>query len=437
MLKLWNRLAIALVALAALSIAAACGGGDSSSKATTTTAAGGSATAAGTTAAVKKYDPGANDTTITLGGSYPYSGPASAYGTIGKAATAYFKMVNDQGGVNGRKIEFKTLDDGYDPGKTVQNTRQLVEQDKVFAIFNTLGTPSNSAIYDYLNQVKVPQIYVATGASKWGADPKGHPYTMGWQPDYVSEGRVYATYLLKNNPNAKIAILQQNDDYGKDYVNGLTQGLGDKKSMIVKTATYEVTDATVNAQVSQLKDSGADVFFVVATPKFAVQALVAAKQVGWKPLIIMNSVSQSAGAVMKAAADQAGADTNANVVTAIYIKDPADPQWANDPAMKAYFDFMKKYYPDGNANDGFNAYGMAVAQQMVETLKRCGDNLTRDNLMKQAASFKDYRIDLLLPGVLINTSPTDFYPIQQMEMAKYNPTANKWDLSGNLVDAGK
>jgi branched-chain amino acid transport system substrate-binding protein len=339
--------------------------------------------------------------------------------------------------VNGRKIEFKTLDDSYDASKTVQNTRQLVEQDKVFAMFNTLGTASNEAIYEYLNQAKVPQLFVATGAAKWGADPKGHPYTMGWQPDYVSEGKIYAAYLLKNNSNGKIAILQQNDDYGKDYVTGLTQGLGDKKSMIVKTATYEVTDATVNAQVSQLKDSGADIFYVAATPKFAVQALVAAKQIGWKPLIVMNSVSQSTGGVMKPASDQAGADANANVLTAIYIKDPADAQWANDPAMLAYFDFMKKYYPDGNPKDGFNVYGMAVAQQLVETLKRCGNELTHDNLMKQAASFKDFKIDLLLPGVTVNTSATDFYPIQSMQLAKFNSSALKWDLFGDVIDVSK
>jgi branched-chain amino acid transport system substrate-binding protein len=432
----WKRWAIAFVAMAGLAGAAACGGDDTTGT-TPTTAGGGATTAASPTGGVKKYDPGVTDTSILLGGSYPYSGAASAYGTIGKAIDAYFKKVNDEGGVNGRKLEFKTLDDAYSPPKTVENTRQLVEQDKVFAIFNTLGTPPNSAIYDYLNQQKVPQIYVATGASQWGADPKGHPYTMGWQPDYVSEGKVYASYLLKNNANGKIAVLYQNDDYGKDYLKGLQDGLGDKKSMIVKSVTYEVTDATVNAQVSTLKDSGADIFYLVATPKFAIQAMVQAKQIGWKPLIVLNSVSESTAAVMKTTIDQAGADSVSNVVSTFYIKDPADPQWANDPAMKAYLDFMKKYYPDGNPNDGFNVYAVAVAQTMVEALKRCGNELTRDNLMKQAASMKDFRVDLLLPGVLINTSATDFYPIQSLQLAKFDSSGVKWNLFGEVLDASK
>jgi branched-chain amino acid transport system substrate-binding protein len=260
---------------------------------------------------------------------------------------------------------------------------------------------------------------------------------MGWQPDYVSEGKVYASYLLKNNANGKIAVLYQNDDYGKDYLKGLQDGLGDKKSMIVKSVTYEVTDATVNAQVSTLKDSGADIFYLVATPKFAIQAMVQAKQIGWKPLIVLNSVSESTAAVMKTTIDQAGADSVSNVVSTFYIKDPADPQWANDPAMKAYFDFMKKYYPDGNPNDGFNVYAVAVAQTMVEALKRCGNELTRDNLMKQAASMKDFRVDLLLPGVLINTSATDFYPIQSLQLAKFDSSGVKWNLFGEVLDASK
>jgi len=435
----WKRWAVALTALAVLAVAGACGGDDDSSKVNTPTPGGGPTTAATPTPAggVKKYDPGATDTTITLGGSYPYSGGASAYGTIGKVITAYFKKVNEEGGVNGRKIEFKTLDDGYDPARTVQNTRQLVEQDKVLAIFNTLGTASNAAIYDYLNQQKVPQLFVATGAAQWGADIKGHPYTMGWQPDYQSEGKVYAAYLLKNNANGKIAVLYQNDDYGKDYLKGLTDGLGDKKSMIVKSVTYEATDATVNAQVSQLKDSGADIFYVAATPKFAAQSLVQAKQVGWKPLIIMNSVSQSTASVMKVAITQAGADSVSNVLTAFYLKDPADPQWANDAAMKGYFEFMKKYYPDGDASDGLNVYGVTVAQGLIEVLKRCGNELTHDNIMKQAAGLKDLRLDLFLPGVLVNTSATDFYPLQTLQLAKFDPTGVKWDIFGQAIEAGK
>ena len=437
MRSFWKLWPIAIVALAMLAFAAACGGDSTST--TPTAAPGGSAAASSPTTAggVKKYDPGITDTSILLGGSYPYSGGASAYGTIGKATTAYFKKVNDDGGVNGRKIDFKTLDDGYSPPQTVQNTRQLIEQDKVFAIFNTLGTPPNSAIYDYMNQVKVPQIFVATGASTWGADPIGHPYTMGWQPDYISEGKVYAGYILKNNPNGKIGILYQNDDYGKDYVTGLEQGLGAKKSMVVKKLTYEATDATVNAQVSQLKDSGADIFYVAATPKFAIQSMVQAKQVGWKALIVLNSVSESTAAVMKPTMDQAGPDAVSNVISTFYTKDPADPQWANDKAMADYRAFMKKYYPDGNADDVFNVYGYSVAQTMVEVLKRCGNELTRLNLMKQAASLKDLRIDTLLPGILINTSATDFYPIQSLQLGKFNPTGVKFDLLGQVLDVSK
>lgn len=434
MSKPWRYWIFALLAIIALVVTVACGGDDDDDDDGGTTP-GGSATTSG--GGEKKYDTGVTDSTIVLGGSYPFSGNASAYGTIGKVISAYFKKINEEGGVNGRKIEFKTLDDGYSPDRTVQNTRQLIEQDKVFAIFNTLGTPPNSAIYEYMNQVKVPQIYVATGASKWGADPKGHPWTIGWQPDYVSEGKVYASYILKNNATGKIAILYQNDDYGKDYVNGLEQGLGDKKSMIVKKATYEVTDATVNAQVSELKDSGADIFYVAATPKFAIQAMAQAKQLGWKPLIVLNSVSSSTAAVMKPTEQQAGADALSNVITTFYIKDSADPQWANDPAMKDYLAFMQKYYPDGDPNDAFNVYGVAVAQTMIETLKRCGNTLTRENLMKQAASLKDYRVDLLLPGVTINTSETDFYPIQALQLAKFNTGGTKWDLFGEVIDAGK
>ncbi|HEX6030844.1 MAG TPA: ABC transporter substrate-binding protein [Tepidiformaceae bacterium] len=435
MRKTWHYWSLALLAILALVVTVACGGDDDDDDGGTPS--GGGTTATAPSGGEKKYDPGVTDTTITLGGSYPYSGNASAYGTIGKVIEAYFKKVNEEGGINGRKIEFKTLDDGYSPDRTVQNTRQLIEQDKVFAIFNTLGTPPNSAIYEYMNQVKVPQIYVATGASKWGADPKGHPWTIGWQPDYVSEGKAYAAYILKEKPNAKIAVIYQNDDYGKDYVKGLEEGLGDKKSAIVKSVSYEVTDATVNAQVSQLKDSGADVFYVAATPKFAIQSLTQAKQLGWAPLIIMNSVSSSTAAVMQPALQQAGPESVSDVVTTFYLKDAADPQWKDDKAMKDYMDFMKKYYPDGNVNDTFNIYGVAVAQTMVETLKRCGNTLTRENLMKQAASFKDFRVDLLLPNISINTSATDFYPIQSVQLAKFDPAGGKWNLFGEILDASK
>lgn len=441
--KRWTAL-LMLFAAVAMVLAAACGGDDDDDDGGTTPPAGGT-TAAGQTPTqqqdVKKYDPGASDTEIKIGGVYPFSGPVAAYGTIGKAVEAYFKMVNEQGGINGRKITFITKDDQYSPDKTVQAVRELVEQEKVLLIFNTLGTPSNTAIWDYLNQQKIPHLFVATGASKWGADPKSRPWTIGWQPDYQSESAIYVEWLAKEKPNAKVAILYQNDDYGKDYVEGFKKALGAKASqVIVKEATYATTDASVNAQVAQLKESGADTFFVVATPKFATQALVAATQVGWKPTILLNSVSQSIPSVLDPAAQQ-GADLS-NIISTFYIKDPGDPQWANDPAIKAYKDFMAKYYPSGNVNDGFNVYGYAVAQTLVEVLKKSGNNLTRENIMKQATSLKDLRIDVLLPGILINTSPVDsatpdYYPIQAEQLAKYNPSAKKFDLFGEVIDIGK
>lgn len=440
--KRWTAL-LMLVAAVAMVLAAACGGDDDDDKKETPAPGGQTPAAASPTPQqdVKKYDPGASDTEIKIGGIYPFSGPVAAYGTIGKTVEAYFKMVNEQGGINGRKITFITKDDQYSPDKTVQAARELVEQEKVLFIFNPLGTPPNSAIWDYMNQQKVPQLFVATGASKWGADPKSRPWTIGWQPDYVSESAIYVEWLSKEKPNAKVAILYQNDDYGKDYVEGFKKALGAKASqVIVKEATYATTDASVNAQVAQLKESGADTFFLVATPKFATQALITATQIGWKPTIILNSVSQSIPAVLDPAAQQ-GADLS-NIISTFYIKDPGDPQWANDKAIQDYKAFMQKYYPAGNVNDGFNVYGYAVAQTLVEVLKKAGNNLTRENIMKQATSIKDLRIDVLLPGILINTSPVDspepdYYPIQAMQLAKFNPSAKKFDLFGEVIDVSK
>ncbi|WP_322818591.1 ABC transporter substrate-binding protein [Tepidiforma sp.] len=437
----WTAL-LMLFAAVAMVLAAACGGDDDDDTGESPTA--GQTAPAGQTPAQTekpKYDTGASDTEIKIGGIYPFSGPAAAYGTIGKTVEAYFKMVNEQGGINGRKITFITKDDAYSPDKTVQAARELVEQEKVLFIFNTLGTPPNTAIWDYLNQQKIPQLFVATGASKWGADPKTHPWTIGWQPDYQSESAIYVEWLNKEKPNAKVAILYQNDDYGKDYVEGFKKALGTKaSSVIVKEATYATTDASVSAQVTQLKESGADTFFLVATPKFATQALVTATQVGWKPTILLNSVSQSIPAVLDPAAQQ-GADLS-NIITTFYIKDPGDPQWANDKAIQDYKAFMQKYYPEGNVNDGFNVYGYSVAQTLVHVLKQAGNNLTRENIMKQATSIKDLRIDTLLPGILINTSPVDsptpdYYPIQAEQLAKYNPGAKKFDLFGQVIDTGK
>ncbi len=423
----WTALLVFMAAVAMVA-AVACGGDDDDDDAPTQ-ATGGTTAPASPSAATDKaqYDTGASDTEIKIGGMWPFSGPASAYGTIGKSVEAYFKMVNEQGGVNGRKLTLVSLDDQYSPDKAVQGARQLVEQDKVLLIFNPLGTPSNSAIWDYLNQQKVPQLFVATGASKWGADPKSHPWTMGWQPDYQSESVIYAKYLADNKPNAKVGVLYQNDDYGKDYLEGFKKGLGTKASQtIVKEVSYATSDASVSAQVTQLKESGADTFYIMATPKFAAQALIAAAQIGWKPHFLIRfpfySRHEPAATVSK---------TPRDMMTVIYIKDPGDPQWAKDKAIEDYLAFMKKYYPDGNPLDGFNVYGYSVAQTLIDTLTRAGNNLTRENVMKQATSIKDLRIDTLLPGILINTSETDYYPIQSEQLAKYNPDAKKWDPLAN------
>jgi branched-chain amino acid transport system substrate-binding protein len=377
-------------------------------------------------AAQKKYSPGASDGTIKIGNTMPYSGPASAYGTIGRVEAAYFKMINEQGGINGRKIDFVTLDDGYSPPKAVEQVRKLVEQDEVLLVFQPLGTPSNSAIQQYLNAKKVPQLFVATGASKWG-DPQHFPWTMGWQPSYQIEARIYAKYVLQNKPDAKIGILYQNDDFGKDYLKGIKDGLGDKAAkMIVSEVSYEVTDATVDSQIVTLKGAGADVFFNITTPKFAAQAIRKSYDIDWHPLQLLTNVSISVGSVMTVA----GLEKGVGIITADYRKDPVDPQWQNDPAMKEWRAFMAKYYPEGDIKDNSNVYGYAVAQTLVQTLKQCGDNLTRENVMKQAASL-DMSPGLLAPGVKITTSATDFYPIKQMRLQKFD--GKSWVPFGEAI----
>ena len=354
--------------------------------------------------------------TIKIGNTNPYSGPASAYGTIGKTIGAYWKMVNDKGGINGRQIEWISYDDGYSPPKTVEMARRLVEQDQVLLVFQPLGTPPNSAIHKYMNAKKVPHLFVATGATKWN-DPKHYPWTMGWQPNYQTEGRIYAEHILKNNPNAKIGILYQNDDYGKDYLKGFRDGLGAKaSSMIVKEVSYEVADPTVDSQMVQLQASGADTFFNIATPKFAAQAIRKAYDSGWKPTQYVNNVSASVGSVLK----PAGLEKAVGVISTQYTKDPTDPQWANDPAIKEWKAFMAKYYPEGNLADGSNMYGYAVAQTMEQVLKQAGNDLSRANIMKQAANLKDFRTELLLPGIRINTSPTDFAPIESEQLIRFD-----------------
>jgi branched-chain amino acid transport system substrate-binding protein len=378
-------------------------------------------------ASQKKYGPGATDSLITIGNIMPYSGPASAYAMIGKTETAFFQMINDEGGINGRKVSFISYDDGYSPPKTVEQARKLVEDDNVLLIFNSLGTPTNSAIHLYMNQKKVPQLFVATGASKWN-DPKHFPWTMGWQPTYQTEGRIYAKHILKEMPHARIAIMYQNDDYGKDYVKGLRDGLGAKAaSMIVDEQSYETTEPTIDWQVVSLRSTGADVFFNVATPKFAAQAIKKMSEIGWKPLHILNNVSASIGSVMK----PAGFENAQGIVSAAYLKDATDPQWKNDADMKAWNAFMDRYMPGADKSDASDIYGYSVARTMVQVLKQCGDDLTRENVMKQAADLRNFEPGLLLPGIAINTSPTDFAPIEQLQLMKFK--GQIWQLFGDVI----
>jgi ABC-type branched-subunit amino acid transport system substrate-binding protein len=377
--------------------------------------------------AQKKYDTGATDTEIKIGNIMPYSGPASAYGVIGKTEAAYFKKINDAGGINGRKINFISYDDAYSPPKAVEQARKLVESDEALLIFNSLGTPSNSAIHKYMNSKKVPQLFVATGATKWN-DPKDFPWTMGWQPSYQSEGHIYAKYLLKEKPGAKIAVLYQNDDYGKDYLKGLKDGLGEKAaSMIVAEESFETTEPTVDNHIVKLKSSGADVFVDIATPKFAAQAIKKVAEVGWKPLHILNNVAASVASVIK----PAGFENAQGIISAAYLKDASDPQWDNDPGMKAFYEFMAKDFPEGNKLDQGTVVGYGVAQTLVQVLKQCGDNLTRENVMKQAASLKDFRTEVMLPGIKINTSSTDFAPINHLQLMRFQ--GERWNLFGDVI----
>jgi branched-chain amino acid transport system substrate-binding protein len=378
--------------------------------------------------AQKKYDTGASDTEIKIGNIMPYSGPASAYGVIGKTEEAYFRKINAEGGINGRKINFVTYDDGYSPPKTVEQARKLVESDEVLIVFNPLGTPPNSAIQKYMNAKKVPQLFVATGATKWN-DPKEFPWTMGWQPNYQSETIIYAKYILKNKPDAKIAVLYQNDDYGKDYLKGLKDGLGAKAaSMIVIEESYETTEPTVDSHIVKLKSTGADVFMNITTPKFAAQAIKKNAEIGWKPLHFLNNVSASVGSVIK----PAGMENAQDIISSNYLKDPTDPQWKTDASMKAWNEFLDKYYPEANRADASVMYGYIVTQGLVHVLKACGDNLTRENIMKQAASIKDLDLGGLLPGVKVNTSATDFAPISQLQLMKFK--GDTWELFGEILN---
>jgi branched-chain amino acid transport system substrate-binding protein len=380
--------------------------------------------------AEKKYDVGASDTEIKIGNCGPYSGPASSYSTIWKCEAAYFKKINAEGGVNGRRINFISLDDAYSPPKTVEQVRKLVESDQVLLIFNLAGTPTNTAIHKYMNQKKVPQLFVATGATKWG-DPEHFPWTIGWQPNYQSESRIYASYIIEQRPEGKIGILYQNDDYGKDYVKGLKDGLGAQaNSMIVMEAPYETTDPTVDSQMVNLKASGADIFFNVTIAKFAAQAIRKAAEIGWKPLHILNNVATSVSVTLK----PAGPENGKGVVSSFWLKEPSDPTWKDDPGYKQFLAFMEKDYPEGDKADVFNAYGYSLAQTLIQVLKQCGDDLTRANIMKQAANLRDLELPMLLPGIKINTSPTDFYPIKQVQMARFD--GERWVLFGPVRSSG-
>jgi branched-chain amino acid transport system substrate-binding protein len=390
-------------------------------------AAGGLLVAGTLALAAAEYGPGASDTEIKIGNTMPYSGPASAYGAIGKTETAYFNMVNEQGGINGRKINFITRDDGYSPPKTVELARQLVEQDQVLFLFNTLGTPPNSAIQAYMNENKVPQLFVATGADKWN-DPKHFPWTMGWQPSYRIEARIYARYILKNLPNAKIAILYQNDDFGKDYLTGLREGLGDQADkLIVATKTYETTDPTVDSQIVSLQGSGADVLVTAAIPKFAAQAVRKVFDIGWKPTHFLTNVSISVGAVLK----PAGLEKSVGIISAGYLKDPTDAQWQSAPDYQKWITWMKKYNPSANVADANNVSGYAFVYTMAHVLKAAGDNLTRDNIMKQAASMHELKVPMLLPGITLSTSATDYAPVKQMQLQKFD--GETWRLFGDVL----
>ncbi|WP_407177143.1 ABC transporter substrate-binding protein [Bradyrhizobium sp. STM 3562] len=376
-----------------------------------------------------KYDTGASDTEIKIGNIMPYSGPASAYGVIGRTEAAYFNKINAEGGINGRKINFISYDDGYSPPKTVEQARKLVESDEVLLIFNSLGTPPNSAIQKYMNAKKVPQLFVATGATKWN-DPKDFPWTMGWQPNYQSESRIYAKYILKDHPNGKIAVLYQNDDYGKDYLKGLKDGLGAKAgSMIVAEESYETTEPTIDSHIVTLKASGADIFFNVTTPKFAAQAIRKIAEIGWKPVHFLNNVSVSIGSVMK----PAGFENDQGIISSAYLKDPTDPQWKDDAGMKEWSAFLDKYFPDANRSDINVVYGYTVAQGLVHVLKACGNDLTRANVMKQAANIRDLELGMFLPGVKVNTSPTDFAPISQLQLERFK--GDSWERFGDVISS--
>jgi branched-chain amino acid transport system substrate-binding protein len=378
--------------------------------------------------AQKTYDTGATDTEIKIGQTVPFSGPASAYASIGKTQLAYFNMINEQGGVNGRKINLIQYDDSYSPPKAVEQVRKLVESDEVLLTFQIIGTPSNAAVQKYLNAKKVPQLFAATGASKF-TDPKNYPWTLGFNPNYFVEGRIYGQYILKQYPDAKVGVLYQNDDLGRDYLNGIKSGLGEKAAaMIVAETSYEVSDPTIDSQILKLKSAGIDVLFDASTPKFAAQTIKKTAELGWKPVHILDINATSVGAVMQ----PAGLEASKGVISVNYGKDPLDPTWKDDPGMKRYLDFMVKYYPEGDKNSLFNTYGYSTAQLMVHVLKQCGDDLTRENIIKQATNLKDVQLDLALPGMMANPAPNDYRVNKQLQMMRFN--GERWELFGPILE---
>ncbi|MBR1091697.1 ABC transporter substrate-binding protein [Bradyrhizobium manausense] len=378
--------------------------------------------------AQKKYDTGATDTEIKIGNIMPYSGPASAYGIIGRTMSAYFRMINDNGGINGRKINFISYDDGYSPPKTVEQARKLVESDEVFLIFAPLGTATNAAIQKYMNTMRVPQIFVSTGASRFG-DPEHFPWTMGWQPTYRAEARIYANYILTNHPNAKVGLLYQNDDFGKDYIQGLKDGLGDKfDRTVIVSAPYDVGTPTIDSEVVAIRTAKPEIFINIATPKYAAQAIRKVAELDWHPIHIMTNVSNSIGGVIK----PAGVKNAVGILTALYNMDVTDPQWDSYPGMQTFRAFLAKYYPEADTSDGGTMAAYNLSQGLVEVLKGCGDNLTRENVMKVAANL-DFALETFRPGIRVKTSPTDFYPIEQMRMSRFN--GEHWEGFGPIMDS--
>lgn len=378
--------------------------------------------------AEKAYGPGVSDTEIKIGTLVPYSGPVSAYATIGKTFAAYFKKVNDEGGINGRKLVFVSYDDAYSPPKSMEQTRKLVESDEVLAVFGAIGTPTNAATQKYLNSKKVPQLFVSSGASRWG-DPGSFPWTIGWQPTYRSEGRILGKYIIANHPDGKIAVLWQNDDAGRDIMSGLKEGLGSKAGMIIAERSYEATDPTVDSQIASLKDSGANIFASLTGSKAAAQALKKTAELGWKPIYFQSNVSVSVSSVLQ----PAGLENAKGIISSAFVKDPGDPTWKDDPDTKVWIAFMDKYFPDGDKTNPINVAAYVSVQALMYVLRQCGDDLTRENVMRQAAHLKSFRSEMLLPGIVANTSDSDFYPLEQLQMMRFD--GERWILFGDVIDA--